>query len=550
MLSVDSVMPSHSASEGIQGRLDHIGEGFCSPNLQAAGPAQPHSAAPISRSVGICSCALAVPCENVLQEDIRERECRLAAGFCTPRQACASRTEQQQGDELHELLMVPRVELASRASSWEAYAGQLVAEACSLEEDNAFLTSQLKDTQADKWYLEIAKAGLEDRVAHLAAALVQAEGLSEQLDIKCAEQEQSLKALQARVDAAEAELRQVAQLQRARAVRLNMQLELCRDRRAREALERAIEVLEDCSDELLTAPAGGQDVLRANMLQRPRFSLVGTAAGCWPVSFGGRRSSSHNQSSNLSSRTSALAPASPTPTASVLACHPLEDSHEPKAAELLELAALRKNASFSPATPGKTEDSAREAWRGLPTNARTLQAAQNGMSRTRHTTHEQPILRADSAKEVPSKRRATGRSPSWSREDQMSKSEESDVIREDASMDFMASDSSTDASAFALSTPPSAGQCGSTNLSWMPAVVPLEEEFEPGSRVSSRTALSMATTPSGRLAFAHSVMPMISDIGRQLAAQYAVGFDRGRVRAAQLDGALEELEQPFEAPNE
>ena len=89
-------------------------------------------------------------------------------------------------------------------------------------------------------------------------AAAQAEGLSEQLDIKCAEQELSLKALQARVDAAEAELRHMAQLQRARAVRLNMQLELCRDRRAREALERANEILEDCSDDLLTAPAGAR----------------------------------------------------------------------------------------------------------------------------------------------------------------------------------------------------------------------------------------------------------------------------------------------------
>ncbi|CAL8464854.1 g4389 [Coccomyxa elongata] len=503
-----------------------------SPDLQAAGLAQPDGAARITGSGRVCSCALAASSEEVVQEGIREREYRLAAGFCSPRQVCASCTERQQRDELHERLMVPEVELDSRTNSWEAYAGRLVAEASSLEEDNALLTSQLSDAQADKWYLEIAKAGLEDRVAHLAAALVQAEGLSEQLDIKCAEQEQSLKALQARVDAAETELRQMAQLQRAHAVRLNMQLELCRDRRAREALERAIETLEDFSDELLTAPAGGQDVLRGKMLQRPRFSLVGTAAGCWPVSFGSRRSSSHNQSSNLGSRTSASAPASPTPTASVLACHPLEDSQDLKVAELLELSALRKSASFSPATPSKTEDAAREAWRGLSTNAGSLHgAALKGVSRNRHTSvggHEPPILRADSAKEVPPKRRATGRSPSWSRGDQMSKPEESSMIQENASMDSMASDSSTDASAFALSTP-SSGQCGSTNLSWVPAGVPLEEESEPGLRVSSHTALSMATTSSGRLAFAHSVMPMISDIGRQLAAQYAVGFEHGRV---------------------
>lgn len=94
-----------------------------------------------------------------------------------------------------------------------------------------------------------------------------------------------------------------------------------------------------------------------------------------------------------------------------------------KVAELLELSALRKSASFSPATPSKTEDAAREAWRGLSTNAGSLQgAALKGVSRNRHTSvggHEPPILRADSAKEVPPKRRATGRSPSWSRGDQV-----------------------------------------------------------------------------------------------------------------------------------
>ncbi len=92
-------------------------------------------------------------------------------------QVCASCTELQQRDELHERLTVPEVELDSRTNSWEAYAGRLVAEASSLEEDNALLTSQLNDAQADKWYLEIAKAGLEERVAHLAAALVQAKPL-------------------------------------------------------------------------------------------------------------------------------------------------------------------------------------------------------------------------------------------------------------------------------------------------------------------------------------------------------------------------------------
>lgn len=50
--------------------------------------------------------------------------------------------------------------------------------------------------------------------------------------------------------------------------------------------------------------------------------------------------------------------------------------------------------------------------------------------------------------------------------------------------------------------------------------------------ISPHTALSLAATPSGRLSFAHSVTPMISDIGRQLAAQYAVTFESARLRDA------------------
>lgn len=68
------------------------------------------------------------------------------------------------------------------------------------------------------------------------------------------EQERSLKALQSRLDAAEAELQRGAELQKARLALLHMEYELCRDRRSKEALEWAIEVLGDCSDAHL-APA-------------------------------------------------------------------------------------------------------------------------------------------------------------------------------------------------------------------------------------------------------------------------------------------------------
>lgn len=77
--------------------------------------------------------------------------------------------------ELEALCGRPEVPEAdsSRIDRLEAHVGRLIAEATSLEGDNAWLQLQLKEAQADKWYLEIAKTGLEDRVAHLAAALVQ-----------------------------------------------------------------------------------------------------------------------------------------------------------------------------------------------------------------------------------------------------------------------------------------------------------------------------------------------------------------------------------------
>jgi hypothetical protein len=93
---------------------------------------------------------------------------------------------------------------------------------------------------------------------------VQAEGFSEQMDLKCAEQEQTLKALRARLDAAEAELRRSAQLQRARLVYLDMELELCRDRKAKQALERVIEVLGEADSPLLAMPSAGTLLLHAH----------------------------------------------------------------------------------------------------------------------------------------------------------------------------------------------------------------------------------------------------------------------------------------------
>jgi hypothetical protein len=88
------------------------------------------------------------------------------------------------------------------------------------------------------------------------------------------------------------------------------------------------------------------------------------------------------------------------------------------------------------------------------------------------------------------------------------------------------------------------GQDGSADMFWASEHAPSEKNAEADVRMSAHTALEMAATPSGRLAFAHSVMPIISDIGRQLAAQYSVVFDSGRVRDTQLQSAEPDCEDP------
>ena len=88
------------------------------------------------------------------------------------------------------------------------------------------------------------------------------------------------------------------------------------------------------------------------------------------------------------------------------------------------------------------------------------------------------------------------------------------------------------------------GQYGSEDMSWAAEGASSEDDGAAGPQISPHTALGMAATPSGRLAFAHSVMPMISNIGRQLAAQYSVVFDSGGVRAPQLEAAELDCEDP------
>ena len=96
---------------------------------------------------------------------------------------------------------------------------------------------------------------------------------------------------------------------------------------------------------------------------------------------------------------------------------------------------MRKTSSFGPNTPGRTEDSARESWGGLSARAHAATqpsvhssvhrgAVAGTAARENQAHHDQSILRADSAQEVPVKRRATGRFPSWSRGKQVTVAEQ------------------------------------------------------------------------------------------------------------------------------
>lgn len=60
-------------------------------------------------------------------------------------------------EEADERFGVSEAELNSHAISLEAQVGRLIAEAANLEDENCWMNAQLKDTQSDKWYLEIAK---------------------------------------------------------------------------------------------------------------------------------------------------------------------------------------------------------------------------------------------------------------------------------------------------------------------------------------------------------------------------------------------------------
>lgn len=104
---------------------------------------------------------------------------------------------------------------------------------------------------------------------------------------------------------------------------------------------------------------------------------------------------------------------------------PWQAAQGPKQEELADLAALRQAASFGPETPGRTEDSAREAFRAWPPTGpsaaprRRLEAALVSPPGSDLHAVKEPIVRADSAQEVPAKRRAVGQSPFWSRKDQV-----------------------------------------------------------------------------------------------------------------------------------
>ena len=54
------------------------------------------------------------------------------------------------------------------------------------------LEGELQKERADRWCLDVAKSGLQERVAAQAAAVVQLEGLAEKLSLQCSDRSQTI----------------------------------------------------------------------------------------------------------------------------------------------------------------------------------------------------------------------------------------------------------------------------------------------------------------------------------------------------------------------
>ena len=54
------------------------------------------------------------------------------------------------------------------------------------------LEGELQKEKVDRWCLDVAKAGLQERVATQAAALVELEGIAEKLTLQCSDKAQAI----------------------------------------------------------------------------------------------------------------------------------------------------------------------------------------------------------------------------------------------------------------------------------------------------------------------------------------------------------------------
>lgn len=54
------------------------------------------------------------------------------------------------------------------------------------------MEAELQRERVDRWCLDVAKSGLQDRVAAQAAAVVELEGLTEKLSLQCSDRAQTV----------------------------------------------------------------------------------------------------------------------------------------------------------------------------------------------------------------------------------------------------------------------------------------------------------------------------------------------------------------------
>ncbi|CAL5229193.1 g12473 [Coccomyxa viridis] len=431
-------------------------------------------------------------------ETPRERAERIRLGFCAPRSCTGSKDMQPAA------VAAPLPDHEGLKRQQEALVGRLIAEAGEAECIAADMQDQLQHLQCtkstlegdlqrervDHWCLDVAKSGLQERVAAQAAAVVELEGLTEKLSLQCSDKAQTVQELKARIgtmqallDASRAENQKLTDAQLLRLQRLERDLLLSqKDRRVREALEYAISVIRGSEN---TAHEG----------EGPRVGLRRSpSGGCWSGAFS-RRSGSRSGSQD--GRAAGQRTGSP----------PAQQEAHPSG--LPSTLVTPRVSSFAvPATPGKTE--------GSSMRQRAREQSDSCASSLTSSPEPLSLARGDSAMTLPPKRRAM-----------------SDAALMNARLDAP-SDVDLEPSAFSHTE--------ESSTSYNESLRPYRHAAPGGTELRRSPTCPPQPSVSTGLGFAHSVTPHISKIGRQLAVQYAVNFESSRLRVPSQELASHDLE--------